>query len=425
MKKKMFGLVGVILLALMISPIVSHAEDLDAAQNEESATEGTIVMDEAAETAISHAGEIISVSAAEKSEEEIREYALRFMQGSQPEHDVRVLGMCPLYGLDDNLTGYYVLFLRDGEPNGYLLISFLHVGTPVVDLAFDGLGIFDDTQDVQMYTNTERVRYLGPDEFYVKNLSTNGTYISLFDNQVITETEAIQIYNKSLLNYQEKLQEIGAADVAAADIAAGGGIGGGIIDWTDTTLDGTTEYKIPGFGSGGSYWTTYDFDTHDQCSPTSLTNIMWYRGWQSTTNVNNIMRSKVPSGSTNAATASTMFWRLYTLLNTNLGDTGTEYARVPRGIQSFLGVAPQSGGVWNYREVKGFPVLFDTVAEQCPIHMHIERGEEGHAVFVLGRIRDTGGSKYLIVLDGWHRYGRLVVAGYYSDVKGYKIYITV
>ena len=72
MKKKMFGLVGVILLALMISPIVSHAEDLDAAQNEESATEGTIVMDE---TAISHAGEIISVSAAEKSEEEIREYA--------------------------------------------------------------------------------------------------------------------------------------------------------------------------------------------------------------------------------------------------------------------------------------------------------------------------------------------------------------
>ena len=44
MKKKMFGLVGVILLALMISPIVSHAEDLDAAQNEESATEGTIVM---------------------------------------------------------------------------------------------------------------------------------------------------------------------------------------------------------------------------------------------------------------------------------------------------------------------------------------------------------------------------------------------
>ena len=75
MKKKMFGLVGVILLALMISPIVSHAVDLDAAQNEESATEGTIVMDEAAETAISHAGEIISVSAAEKSEEEIREYA--------------------------------------------------------------------------------------------------------------------------------------------------------------------------------------------------------------------------------------------------------------------------------------------------------------------------------------------------------------
>lgn len=293
--------------------------------------------------------------------------------------------MCPLYELDEKLTGYYVLFLRDGEPSGYILISFLHVGTPVVDLAFDDLDIFDDIQDVQMYADTEKVKYLGSDEFYVKNLSTDGTYTSLFDNQVVTEAEATQIYNESLLDYQEKLREIGAADVAVT-----GGIRDGVIDWTDTTLDSTTEYKIPGFGSGGSYWATYDFDTYSHCSPTALTNIMWYRGWQSTTNVNNIIRSKFPSG-----------------------------------IQSFLGVAPQSGGVWNYREVKGFPQIFDTVIEQCPIHLHIEKDGVGHGLFVLGRIRDTGGSKYLIVLDGSKRYGRLVVAGYYSNVRGYKIYVTV
>ena len=86
-----------------------------------------------------------------------------------------------------------------------------------------------------------------------------------------------------------------------------------------------------------------------------------------------------------------------------------------------MGVAPQSGGVWNYREVKGFPQIFDTVIEQCPIHLHIEKDGVGHGLFVLGRIRDTGGSKYLIVLDGSKRYGRLVVAGYYSNVRGYKI----
>ena len=111
------------------------------------------------------------------------------------------------------------------------------------------------------------------------------------------------------------------------------------------------------------------------------------------------------NGSTDAATATNLFWRLYTLLGTNGGNPGTPYANVPSALTHYLGVTPQSGGVWNYREVELFPVLFDTVAEQCPIYMKIERGETGHAVFVLGRIRDTGGSKYLIVLDGWNRKG--------------------
>ncbi|MCU6686497.1 hypothetical protein OCV99_08030 [Dorea acetigenes] len=170
-------------------------------------------------------------------------------------------------------------------------------------------------------------------------------------------------------------------------------------------MDGTTEYKIPGFGSGWSYWVTKDFVAEDHCAPTALTNILWYRGWQSTTNANNIIRNKVTNGSTDAATATNLFWRLYTLLGTNGGNPGTPYANVPSALTHYLGVTPQSGGVWNYREVELFPVLFDTVAEQCPIYMKIERGEKGHAVFVLGRIRDTGGSKYLIVLDGWNRKG--------------------
>ena len=175
MKKRMFGFISVILFVLVIPRVISHAEDIDTTQSEESATEGTMVMDEVTEAAINHAGEVISVSTSEKSEEEIEEYALHFMQGAQPEREIKVLGMCPLYELDEKLTGYYVLFLRDGEPSGYILISFLHVGTPVVDLAFDGLDIFDDIQDVQMYADTEKVKYLGSDEFYVKNLSTDGT----------------------------------------------------------------------------------------------------------------------------------------------------------------------------------------------------------------------------------------------------------
>ena len=399
----------------MIPSIVSCAEEIGSAQG--------IVMDEATEAAIDYAVEVISESASEKSEEEIEEYAFCFMQGAQPEHEIRVLGMCPLYGLDEKLTGYYVLFLRDGEPSGYVLISFLHVGTPVVDLAFDGLGIFDNIQDIQMYADTERVKYLGPDEFYVKNLNTNDTYTSLFNHQIITEAEATRIYQNTLLDFQEKVEQLGTMDDTSAR-----GIWGGIIDWTDTTLDGTTEYKLPGFGSGGSYWVTKDFVVNEgiqHCAPTAATNVLWYRGFQCTTNTNNIIRTRVTSGNTNLQKAQFMFQRLFTGMSTGGGGAGTPYANIPSGYTYFLGVSPQSGGVWNYREIIGFPNIFDAIAEQCPIHLHIEKDGVGHGLFVLGRIRDTGGSKYLIVLDGSKRYGRLVVAGYYSNVRGYKIYVTV
>ncbi|MEI3219129.1 MAG: hypothetical protein V8S08_05205 [Lachnoclostridium sp.] len=82
MKKRMFGFISVILFVLVIPRVISHAEDIDTTQSEESATEGTMVMDEVTEAAINHAGEVISVSTSEKSEEEIEEYALHFMQGA-------------------------------------------------------------------------------------------------------------------------------------------------------------------------------------------------------------------------------------------------------------------------------------------------------------------------------------------------------
>ena len=84
MKKRMFGFISVILFVLVIPRVISHAEDIDTTQSEESATEGTMVMDEVTEAAINHAGEVISVSTSEKSEEEIEEYCKKLPRYKRP-----------------------------------------------------------------------------------------------------------------------------------------------------------------------------------------------------------------------------------------------------------------------------------------------------------------------------------------------------
>ncbi|MGC4019025.1 MAG: hypothetical protein QM793_07220 [Muricomes sp.] len=47
----------------------------------------------------------------------------------------------------------------------------------------------------------------------------------------------------------------------------------------------------------------------------------------------------------------------------------------------------------------------------------------GHFVTCIGRVNSTGGARYLVVMDGWERSGRLVRDNYYFLVRGKKIWI--
>lgn len=99
---------------------------------------------------------MVAASSQEKTVEEIELYALNFMSKSQPGHDIQIHTMDPMYDMDDNITGYYVTFIRDGIPAGYILISFLHAGSPVVELSLDGLGIMENASKTRMFTDTEK-----------------------------------------------------------------------------------------------------------------------------------------------------------------------------------------------------------------------------------------------------------------------------
>lgn len=420
MRRRFISIFSVVALvfALVESSFTAYAADMEDAQNEE-----MMVMDAVAIESVNQASEIVSASSTEKSQEEVEEYALSFMQGSQPEHDIKVLDMYPLYGMDDKLTGYYVLFLTDGEPNGYILISFLHEGCPVVELAFEGLGIFENLEESQLNTNQMPVRYIGPDEFYVESPQKAGAYTSLYNKQVITAEIAFEVYNNSLLSLHEKLNQ--------PDVSVQSDVWGGISNWNEGSLDPNTIYKIPNFGQGGSYWTMSDFYAVNHCAPTAATNILWYWGWHATTNANNCVRNKVNSNFSRGQQAQQIFWRLHEAMDTNYAgeDSGTKRKNILNGYASFLGSTPGSGRVWNYKDLSGFLQVYNTITEQCPIHMSIYKnvnGEmEGHGMFALGRAQSTGQSKYVIVMDGSWRTGRLVRQYYYDSVKGYKIYVSL
>ena len=116
-------------------------------------------------------------SETEPSEAQIMQYALNYMRESQNNQSIEISEFIPLFGLDEETTGYYVTFNVDGLPAGYLLISLLTSGCPVVELSFEGAGLLEATmeQATQMSMSAK-----------AENLSTQGRMHFLFQQETIS-----------------------------------------------------------------------------------------------------------------------------------------------------------------------------------------------------------------------------------------------
>lgn len=64
-----------------------------------------------------------SASTLEMTQADIAQYALNYMQESQQDHSLEISEFIPLYDLEDNETGYYLTFSKDGAAAGYILLS--------------------------------------------------------------------------------------------------------------------------------------------------------------------------------------------------------------------------------------------------------------------------------------------------------------
>lgn len=401
MKKKISAIILVIALAF---PSTAYATEPtpDDSQGQETVVEST--------EELANVKAVVEHTSTEKSEEEIQEYALNFMQKSQEDKGIEITKTNTLYDLEDNITGYYIIFDKAGTSAGYVLLSFLHSGSPIVDLSFEGTYEAESNVPTRAVTDS-KIIYLGEDMY---KQSSEDEFISMLDSESLNESELEEQYDANLSELDSAIQ-VGSA-------AAAKSIYTGIINWEDTSLDSGSIYKIPNFGAGRDYWLMTDFTGLGQnnCVPTAGANVLWYYGWHYATGTNNVSFRLAHMNSN---------WSKANLIHDTLGvsmgtsTNGTNFLKTPAGFQNFFGEPGRVGGLWNSRYLSGFSQIYNAIAESYPIMLDVHYGNAGHGMFVFGRGNSISGSRYIQVMDGWNRRGRLVIDNYYSNVRGYKIWV--
>lgn len=344
----------------------------------------------------------------------IEQYALHFMRESQEKDSIEVDGIFPLYGVDNEITGYYVTFSDRSKESGYIVISLLTSGCPVVELSFEGHGRLIEVikERKKQIKNINNILYTGPDSFYIPE--QNG-YYSIYDKKTVSK-ESIAL----------EYEEFRAAANRNTEIRSTHPIEDGIIDWAGSNVQASTIKKILYFGLGTNYWLMNDFEKNaGNCYPTAATNILWY--WGKMRDCNSVLNA-VSCTSYVPATAKKIYNKVHNKMGTN--NSGTFDFMIIAGFRGFFNTDAQDGGVWNYRKInKNSPYSSYVTAldGECPIFLVLKEGNSiistGHGVFAFGYATGYNNEKFLFVMDGWHNYGRFVKFDYYPKIFGYKIWV--
>jgi hypothetical protein len=362
------------------------------------------------------------------TENDIRQYALNFMQNSQHNDAIMIKEFTPLYDPLNNTTGYYVTYSNEGNDAGYLLLSLITNGSPVVEFSFDGSGPIQDSGATSVTNSTEsniaagesRYIYTGPDSLFVPEQGQE--YYSVYKQKKISKPDIKK-------DFIEKYPKAAKLSESYSNTGSSVNIYDGIIDWADADVDSSSVFKISSFGSGTDYWLMTDFSTGGVCCPTAATNILWYWGFKrGCTSITN--KTEVANASTNKAKATAIFNILYDGMGTD--EEGTYDSNILDGYKSFFGKSASSSGPWNYSKISNgssYSSYQSALNGNCPVMLilHTKNGlfskGDGHAVYAFGYANSTNNDNYIFVMDGWNTYGRFVKFDYYPYFFGYKIWV--
>ena len=137
------------------------------------------------------------VSVDKLAEADIGQGALEFMRKSQNDALIEIDCIQPYCDFEGNTTAYCVSFNNGNTEAGYVLISLITYGSPIVDFAFEGHG---PNAYVKAQTRSENIQndkennyiYLGPDSFFYRQSDNN--FISLFSGQKVNIELIEKIY---------------------------------------------------------------------------------------------------------------------------------------------------------------------------------------------------------------------------------------
>lgn len=336
------------------------------------------------------------------------EVALSFMRNSLgKETDIEIQNTTPFYDLDGKVTAYCVSFLRDSKPGGYVLISLITSGDPIVEFSFEGPSIADVIQEDSIMnisrSNADTpIYYLGPEMLFLQGSKSTTV------EDVITGEE----HQKEVVNAMYKDQLAKTPMPAYSN-------GEGILDWADSNINSSSIYKITGFGNGSDYWLMDELSDGSVCAPTAATNVIWYWG---------VQRGRdwvLNSSATGYNLASIIFNQMKRKMWTST-SLGTLDSAVRGAYVNYL---EPKGKNYNTKILtqNSYSSFVAALNDNCPVHTMLRPSSSitavGHDVMTFGYGKSKTGTNYLFVMDGWFDYGRFVKFSYYPIIKGVKVWV--
>lgn len=356
--------------------------------------------------------------------DEVESYALDYMKRAQNSETITVDRIQPFVDLNNNPTAYCISFNDAGRTAGFLFLSLLANGDPVVALGFDGHGPNDNIEKASglraMQTSDEDYIYTGPGCLYKRE--NREQLISLFSGEEISASAVESNYD----DYLEETASLKGSNVRAA-VTGEDPIDKGIINWPTGNVKSDTVYKLIGFGQGTDYWLMTDFaGNHDSvCAPTAATNIMWY--WAMKRD-RAYAKAPIKNISGNRKKAQAIYEEMYRAMWTS-AKYGTWDTAVIDGYEKYIG-AP-AAVAWGYDTLKASASYSDfknCLSRDIPVHLQVRMNSnpltsKGHDMFAFGYASSTSGTRYLCVMNGWQSNGYLVKYDYYPVVKGYAVWV--
>ena len=333
--------------------------------------------------------------------------ACSFMRNSY-DKDFRVRETTEFVDFQGNITAYHVALSINDKPCGYVLISLLTEGDPIVEFSYEGDGLVDTISKTIPECNSidNPLVYLGPDLLFINDNKSN---------------LAIDVFTGKTYKSDDIKNDFGNIQIVRD---SGYSNGGGMLDWSNASVSANSIFEIYEFGSSSDYWTINTLSSGgNYCAPTAGTNIIWYwgehrnRSWVQPFNY-----------STNQLNAQAVFNILKSAMMTL--STGTADFMVPNGYNTYLSAY---GTYYSISAVttNNYNSFVTALNSDCPVHTMLRPNSsptcDGHDVMALGYAQSTTGTDYLIIMDGWTNISRVLNFSYYTSgtrlIKGYKIWV--